>query len=77
MVDAYILIQTEVGKTATAAASIRKVPGVSETASVVGPYDVVARAQAQDLDELARLVTSQVQPLEGVARTVSCAIVRL
>ncbi|MGE5288638.1 MAG: Lrp/AsnC family transcriptional regulator [Micromonosporaceae bacterium] len=77
MVSAYILIQTEVGKIAAVTASARSVPGVSETASVVGPYDVVARAQAQDMDKLAKLVTSKIQLLDGVTRTVSCAVVRL
>lgn len=77
MISAYILIQTKVGKIAAVTASAQSVPGVSETASVVGPYDVVARAQAHDMDELAKLVTSKIQLLEGVTRTVSCAIVRL
>jgi hypothetical protein len=32
-----------------------------ETASLAGRYDVIARAQAHDTGELARLVTSRVQ----------------
>jgi DNA-binding Lrp family transcriptional regulator len=44
---------------------------------VAGPYDVIARAQARDIDELARLVTSRVQALEGVRRTMSCPVVHL
>ena len=77
MTDAYVLIQTQVGKTAKVAASVQAVPGVSEAASVVGPYDVVARAQAEDIDKLARLVTSQVRALDGVTRTITCTVVRL
>jgi DNA-binding Lrp family transcriptional regulator len=61
VIAAYILIQTEAGKAAIVAAALRDVPGVSETASLAGPYDVIARAQAQDIDQLARLVTSRVQ----------------
>jgi DNA-binding Lrp family transcriptional regulator len=52
-------------------------PGVPETAVLAGPYDVIARAQAQDTDELARLVTSRVQAVDGVLRTMSCPVVRL
>jgi len=33
-------------------------PGISGTATLAGPYDVIARAQARDIDELARLVTA-------------------
>jgi len=44
---------------------------------VAGPYDVIARAQARDIDELGKLVTSQVQALDGVKRTMSCPVVHL
>jgi len=53
------------------------VPGVSEAASLAGPYDVIARAQAQNLDQLARLVTSRVQALDGVRQTMTCPVVHL
>ena len=62
LIAAYILIQTQAGKAATVAAALRDLPGVSETASLAGPYDVIARAQARDINELAKLVTSRPQP---------------
>ena len=75
MIAAYILIETEPGKAATLAA-LRDVPGVLETASVAGPYDVIAGAGAGH-ESLARLVTSRAQALEGVRRTMSCPVVHL
>ena len=77
MIAAYVLIQTEAGKAAIVAAALRDVPGVSETASLAGPYDVIARTEARDIDELAKLVTSRVQALDGVIRTMSCPVVHL
>jgi len=77
VIAAYILIQAEVGKAAIVAAALRDLPGVSETASVAGPYDVIARAEARDIDELAKLVASRVQALDGVTRTMSCPVVHL
>ena len=77
MIAAYILIQTEAGQAAAVAAALRDLPVVSETATLAGPYDVIARAQARDIDELAKLVTSQVQALDGVSRTMSCPVVHL
>jgi len=77
VIAAYILIQTEPGTTATVAAALRDLPGVSETASLAGPYDVMARAQAREIDELAKLVSSQVQALDGVRRTMTCPAVHL
>jgi DNA-binding Lrp family transcriptional regulator len=77
VIAAYILIQTEAGQAANVAAALRGLPGVSQTAILAGPYDVLARAQARDIDALAKLVTSRVQALDGVSRTMSCPVVHL
>jgi DNA-binding Lrp family transcriptional regulator len=77
VIAAYVLIQAEVGKAAIVAAALRDLPGVSETAGVTGPYDVIARAEARDIDELGKLVASRVQALDGVTRTISCPVVHL
>ncbi|MGH3460840.1 MAG: Lrp/AsnC ligand binding domain-containing protein [Kribbellaceae bacterium] len=77
MIAAWVLIQTEVGQAAVVAAALRDMPGVSEAVSVTGPYDVIARAEARNIDELARLIVSRVQALGGVARTLTCPVVHL
>jgi len=45
--------------------------------SLAGPYGVIARAQAREIDELARLISSRVQALDGVRRTMTCPVVHL
>ena len=60
------------GQAAMVAAALRDLPGVSETASLAGPYDVIARAQARHIDELAKPVTTGLQALDRVRRTMSC-----
>lgn len=77
MIAAWVLIQTEIGQAAVVAAALRNMPGVSEAVSVTGPYDVIARAEARNIDELARLIVSRVQALGGVARTLTCPVVHL
>jgi len=77
VIAAYILIETEAGKAASVAAALRDLPGVSEAAVLAGPCDVIARAQAGSIDELARLAADQVQALDGVIRTMSCPVVHL
>ena len=59
MVTAYILIQTEVGKAAKVAAEIVDIPGVQQAQAVTGPYDVIVRAEARNLDELGQLVVAR------------------
>jgi DNA-binding Lrp family transcriptional regulator len=77
VIAACILIQTEAGKAAVAAAALRDLPGVAETASVAGPYDVTARAQARHIGELGKLAASQIQVLGGVTRTMTCPVIHL
>lgn len=71
------LIQTRVGSAAAVTAALQDLPGVSEPACLTGPYDVIARAQAPNIDQLARFVVAQVQSLVGVERTVTCPVVHL
>ncbi|MGW6457838.1 Lrp/AsnC family transcriptional regulator [Streptomyces sp. NPDC055078] len=77
MVQAYILIQTEVGKASIVAEAIGKIPGVIQAEDVTGPYDVIVRAQADTVDELGRLVVAKVQQVDGITRTLTCPVVHL
>jgi DNA-binding Lrp family transcriptional regulator len=77
VVTAYILIQTEVGKAAQVANDIVEITGVQQAEDVTGPYDVIARAEARNLDELGRLVVARVQVVDGITRTLTCPVVRL
>ncbi|WP_016700988.1 Lrp/AsnC family transcriptional regulator [Actinoalloteichus spitiensis] len=77
MVKAYILIQTEVGKAAAVAEQIAGIPGVTTAEDVTGPYDVVVRAEAANVDELGQLVVANIQNVQGITRTLTCPVVRL
>ena len=77
MVTAYILIQTEVGKAAKVAKDIIDITGVQQAQTVTGPYDVIVRAQARNLDELGKLVVARVQAVDGITRTLTCPVVHL
>lgn len=77
MVQAYILVQTEVGKAAAVAAEIARIPGVVSAEDVTGPYDVIVRAEAEDVDALGRLVVAKVQAVSGITRTLTCPVVHL
>ena len=76
-VSAYVLIQTEVGKAAEVAAQVGTIDGVVSSEDVVGPYDVIARAEAESMDDLGRMVVSRVQMIEGITRTLTCTVVHL
>jgi DNA-binding Lrp family transcriptional regulator len=77
VVAAYILVQTEVGKAAQVAKDIIEIEGVQQAEDVTGPYDVIARAEARNLDELGKLVVARVQAIDGITRTLTCPVVHL
>jgi DNA-binding Lrp family transcriptional regulator len=77
VVTAYILIQTEVGKAAKVAKDILDLTGVQQAQAVTGPYDVIVRAEARNIDELGQLVVARVQAVDGITRTLTCPVVHL
>ena len=44
---------------------------------MTGPYDVIAKAEAESMDQLGRLVVSQIQMVDGITRTLTCPVVNL
>ncbi|CAL9531371.1 Lrp/AsnC family transcriptional regulator [Streptomyces fenghuangensis] len=77
MVQAYILIQTEVGKASSVAEVVGAIPGVVRAEDVTGPYDVIVRAEADTVDDLGRMVVARIQHVEGITRTLTCPVVHL
>jgi DNA-binding Lrp family transcriptional regulator len=76
-VTAYVLIQTEVGRAEKVATAARGLSGVVDADNVAGPYDVIVKAQADSLDDLGRLVVSEIQKVDGITRTFTCPVVNL
>lgn len=77
MIDAYVLIQVEVGRSAEVADAVGKISGVRVADVVTGPYDVVVRAEAADIDGLGELIVAKVQAVAGVTRTLTCPVLHL
>ena len=77
MVQAYILIQTEVGKATAVSQVIGDIAGVIRAEDVTGPYDVIVRAEGETVDDLTRLVLGQIHQVEGITRTLTCPVVHL
>jgi DNA-binding Lrp family transcriptional regulator len=72
VVQAYVLIQTEVGKAAKVAESIAGITGVTVAEDVTGPYDVIARVEARTVDELGKLVIAKIQDVPATTPPLPC-----
>ncbi|CAO0835796.1 AsnC family transcriptional regulator OS=Streptomyces microflavus OX=1919 GN=G3I39_04535 PE=4 SV=1 [Streptomyces microflavus] len=78
MVQAYILIQTEVGKASIVAETISKIPGVIQAEDVTGPYDVMVRARADAVDAPRPAWWSpKCSGWTALTRTLTCPVVHL
>ena len=49
--------------------------GVVDADKVAGPYDTIVRAESRSLDDLGKLVVSEMQRVDGMTRTFTCRIV--
>lgn len=72
--EAYVLIQTEVGRAEVVAKQLAALPGVASAEYVTGPYDVVLRISADTMALLQSDVVPTVQQVPGITRTLTCPI---
>jgi DNA-binding Lrp family transcriptional regulator len=65
VVTAYVLIQTEVGKAGQVAGAATEINGVQHAYPLTGPYDVIVRAEARNIDALANWSCRGSRPSTG------------
>jgi DNA-binding Lrp family transcriptional regulator len=72
MVRAYVFIQTAVAMGPRVTRDVGRMPGVLSCEGVTGPYDAIARVEAPELDDVGKLVNTQIHGVEGITRTITC-----
>ena len=70
--QAFILIETAVGKSQDVVSELRELSWVEMVVRVVGPYDVIAIVSTPDLKAVGDLISSRIHKIEGIVRTVTC-----
>jgi DNA-binding Lrp family transcriptional regulator len=69
---AYILIEIRTGEIRQVVQQLRRVDGVNEANMVLGPHDAIAVVEADDINAIGRIMTSAIQPIPGVIKTLTC-----
>lgn len=69
---AFILIETEVGRSQSVTNALRSFAQVRYADVVTGTFDVISLIEAPDMSGIADLVTGKVQGIPGVLRTITC-----
>ena len=73
---AYVLIETEVGKTKQVAEAICKCEGVVSVDVVTGPYDAIAILEGATVVDIGVLLTDTIHRISGISRTVTCIAIK-
>jgi DNA-binding Lrp family transcriptional regulator len=74
-IRAFVLVETAVGKSSTVVESMKQLKGIKSADIVTGPYDIIAVVEGESLNDIGNLVTSKVQSISGISRTVTCLAV--
>jgi DNA-binding Lrp family transcriptional regulator len=69
MVTAIVFVTAEVARIPEVAESIAELPGVSEVYSVTGSIDLIAMVRVSDHEQIAEVVTGQLNKVPGVKST--------
>ncbi len=71
MIKAYVLVVSNPGATKAVYQALAKVKGVVECNEVMGPYDIVAEIEVDDLGDVPSILSEQIRTIPGVESTTS------
>ncbi len=72
--EAFVLIETQVGKNEEVLSSLRKLRGVISARFVTGPYDIIAVVEMEHISQVASLIGGRIHAIHGIRKTVTCIV---
>jgi DNA-binding Lrp family transcriptional regulator len=72
---AFVLINAETGEESAVHAKLKEIPEVKEAYLVYGVYDIVARVQTENMQELKDVIGTRIRRLEKVSSTLTTLVV--
>ena len=75
MPSAFVLVNAEIGSEDEVLTDLKKTTGVTGAWIVYGVYDIVAKVEADTMDELKETITSNIRGLENVRSTLTMIVV--
>jgi DNA-binding Lrp family transcriptional regulator len=63
---AYILLTTEIGAEKQVLTSLKSIDGVQEAHALWGVYDIIANVQADDMEALKTIISTQIDKIGKV-----------
>ena len=70
-IKAYVLVVADPGKTKGVLEVIRRIEGITESHEVMGPYDIVAEVQVENLTDMPPVLGEKIRKIPGIQSTTS------
>jgi DNA-binding Lrp family transcriptional regulator len=74
MTEAFILINSNLGREENLIKEIRKIDGIKEAHLILGIYDVIARIETKNMDLLKELIAFKIRRLKDVRSTLTMIV---
>ena len=75
MLASYVLINTEIGYEDAVVEQLRKTPHIVESYVVYGVYDIIAKIEADTMEEIKDIITSKIRRLDKVRSTLTMIMI--
>ena len=70
-ITAYVLIVTDPSNTNYVLDQLEGIPGIRAVDEVIGPYDIVVKISADNMQDIAPVLGDRIRTIEGVESTTS------
>ncbi len=74
MATAYVLINTDMGAENDVLKELKNIPGIKEVYLVYGVYDIIAKVEAESMEQVKEIITWKIRRLEKVRSTLSMIV---
>lgn len=74
MADAFVLVSTELGGETEVMKGIKKIDEVKEAHMVYGVYDIIARVEADTMEDLKDIISWKVRRISRIRSTLTMMI---
>jgi len=68
-----MLIEVETGKIHDVLDKLKSVEGIKELYAITGPYDIIAKITAKDMETMKKIVEN-IHAIDGIVRTLSSIV---
>ncbi len=69
MESVYLLVETDVGKLEEVLRRVRAVAGVTEVQAVTGPFDLIVKVEAPQINQALDVVVHKIRRVPGIKAT--------